>query len=125
MKKLLLLFVIFTLMVSCSSSSTDDEDLIVGSWNLFSFNGTEVSTCEQQSYIIFFANSTATGEDYQLNASNECERVGVNETVQWVNEGNNVYIIRPGTNAITWNVTFSNGNNTMNITNQGVVYTRN
>ena len=124
MKKIFLSLALCFALFSCSSNDDDNLDLIVGTWNLFSLNGVEVSDCEKQSYITFQVNYTATGEDYNIATNNNCERVGVSETVQWINNGNNTYVIRPNSNPATWNVVFSDNNNTLEIANQGVVYKR-
>lgn len=123
MKKLLPIFLCLIVLFSCSDSD-EETDIIVGTWNLFSINGNEVIDCEKESFVTFFSDNTATGEDYQLTINNTCEEVGTSEIVQWINEGNNTYVIRPNTNPLTWNIVFSDNNNTLNITNQGVIYKR-
>lgn len=124
MKKIFLSLALTLALFSCSSNNDDDTDIIVGTWNLFSLNGTTVSDCEKQSYVVFNANNTATGENYNFDTNNNCVKVGVDETVQWVNSGNNTYTIGSSSNPLIWNVVFSDNNNTLSITNQGVVYKR-
>ncbi len=124
MKKIFLSLVLCFALFSCSSNDDDNLDLIVGTWNLFSLNGTTASDCEKQSFVTFFANNTATGENYNTDVNNNCVRIGVDETVQWVNSGNNTYTIGSNSNPLIWNVVFSDNNNTLTITNQGVVYKR-
>ncbi|MFD2566153.1 lipocalin family protein [Pseudotenacibaculum haliotis] len=124
MKKIFLSLVLCLSLFSCSSNDDDNPDLIVGTWNLFSLNGTTASDCEKRSFVTFLANNTAAGENYNTDVNNNCVRIGVDETVQWVNSGNNTYTIGSNSNPLIWNVVFSDNNNTFTITNQGVVYKR-
>lgn len=123
MKKLLLLLFVSVALSSCSSN-TDEADIIVGTWGLFSLNNVEVSDCEKMSTLTFNADGSAVGTNFMV-INNTCSQSGVNDVTTWMNNGNGSYVIAPGTaNSVEWNITFSDGNNTLNITNQGVVYKR-
>ena len=76
------------------------------------------------STITFNSNGSATGTTYMIN-NNVCAQQGVNDITTWMNDGNGSYVISPGiANSLEWNVTFSNSNNTLSITNEGVIYKR-
>ena len=97
MKKLLFLIFCATTLLSCTNSAEEETGIIVGTWNLFSINGDEVSDCEKRSFVAFFSNNTAIGEDYFPSINNGCKRDGASETIQWVNNGNNTYLLSPNT----------------------------
>ena len=123
MKKLLLLVLCSAILSSCSNNN-DDTDVILGTWSLFSISGEEVSDCEKMSTLTFNSDGTATGTVYMI-VNGICTQQGVSEITTWVNNGNMTYVIGPGTNnSLEWNISFSNNNNTLTITNEGVVYKR-
>ncbi|MUP46239.1 hypothetical protein E0K83_10845 [Gramella sp. BOM4] len=116
MKKLLILFLSLSLFTACSDdddANTDDGMEIVGKWYLESLRPVggqnTLSTCNQDSYIEFEADGSATSEFYEENDSN-CESEGVVPGT-WSYNGNNSYtFFLPGQGNTTGNVNFSGSN---------------
>lgn len=132
MKKLILFLFISVFTISCSSDNNVDDtsqttDPIIGTWGVFSLAGTEASDCEKRSTIIFKSDRTANATTYQENPNNNnnCETVGATpENATWENMGNGVYKIVNSNTTLTWNISFTDNNNTLTITNEDVVYKR-
>lgn len=123
MKKLLLILLCAISLTSCSNNN-EDPDTIVGTWYLFSINNIEVSDCEKMSTVTFNANLTATGTTYMM-SNNICSIIDANSTATWAHDGNMVYTITPSNGSVEqWNIVFSDNNNTLDITNEGIVYKR-
>ena len=81
MKKLLYLFIVTTLLISCNSNDDNSLDLdpIIGTWQMQSIleNNQERSTaCQRQSTIIFSENGTTTVSNFEDadDGSGDCER---------------------------------------------------
>ncbi|MCG9973313.1 lipocalin family protein [Christiangramia crocea] len=79
MKKILILFLSLSLFASCSDddgTNTDDGSKIVGKWFLLDVRSSgqqnTLSECNQQSFIEFMADGSATSEFYEETDGN-CE----------------------------------------------------
>lgn len=129
MKKLLLLLFVCIVTTSCSSDeNSSSTDPIVGTWGLFSLVGPEASDCQKMSTVTFNVDGTANSTTYYENPNNNnaCETVGdTPDSGTWENMGNGVYrIISSNNTTQSWEISFTDNNNTLNITNQNVVYKR-
>ncbi|WBX75215.1 lipocalin family protein [Tenacibaculum ovolyticum] len=89
MKKLLILSITILSLLSCSNNN-DNLDPFIGTWSLFSLDGTEVSDCEKQTTITIIEGGTFTATYYFDEPDNTClEEESFTGT--WTNKGNNNY----------------------------------
>ncbi|MCP9201025.1 lipocalin family protein [Gramella sp. GC03-9] len=97
MKKLLILFLSLSLFTACSDdddATTDDGMEIVGKWYLIdvrtSATQNTLTDCNQNSFIQFNADNTASSEFYENVEGGGCELDGDNDGV-WAYLGNSRY----------------------------------
>ena len=116
MNKFIYALIFITIFSSCSSDSNEENttDPILGTWNLLSVGGSEVTDCEKQSTITFNINGSTSSETFQDLAGN-C--VSITGTNTWENKGDNLYNF----NNIESNIEFSN-ENTFRIVSGNIVY---
>ncbi|PID68689.1 MAG: hypothetical protein CR989_04480 [Flavobacteriales bacterium] len=113
MKKLLLVFVLFTSVMAISSCDKDNdapkEDQLVGKWVITSqkLNGKiVVDECLELKTITVKTDNTVSQEMYKKNEMNKCI-FDKTENGTWKNKGNNVYNINVGDLDLDYTVTFS------------------
>ncbi|WP_299682061.1 lipocalin family protein [uncultured Tenacibaculum sp.] len=117
MNKFIYALFFLALFSSCSSDSNDENvnDPIVGIWNLFSVDGTEVTDCEKQSTITFSSNKTTSSETFQ-DLGGTCISITGENT--WENKGDDLYNF----NNIESKIEFSDENKTFRIVSGNTVY---
>ncbi len=123
MKKVFLLFVSIAMIGFTACSSDDDNDNkgsdpIIGTWNLYSINGKELSECERKSSIVF-SKETVLIKAYSNDENKGCT-LEASLTGTWKNEGEGNYTITNNEQEKTTNfITFSDKNRTMSYTEEG------
>ena len=91
MKKLLYLFILSTILISCSSNDDESLDPIIGTWQLQSVleDGIELTTeCERKTTLTFNENGTTASVSF-FEDGNGCE--SETETSTWENTGDSMY----------------------------------
>lgn len=99
MKKLVLLFGVFGLLLSSCSNDDDNsssQDLLIGSWKLHKIyeNDVEVALdpCEKEGTIVVSANGAYSATTFEENLNGGCEPTDV-ENGTWENVGNGNYTL--------------------------------
>lgn len=112
MKKFLILFLSICAMVSCSDDDSDSNDgtKIVGKWYLEAVRPiggqNTLSECNQESYIQFNSDGTASSEFYEV-SEGSCESSGNNPGDWSFNGGNSYTFFVPSLGDTTGNVNFT------------------
>ena len=96
MKKLLVLFLAATALVSCNKDddNNDGDNKIVGKWYLAEINNSgalnlQVTDCNAKSFIDFKADNTADSE-YYTETDGECT-LESSDTSDWTDQGDSNY----------------------------------
>lgn len=86
---------------ACNKNSEEneiqDQDSIIGEWYVFSVDGIELTSCEQEGTITYKEDLSYSVTTYQL-LDRSCVSDGEINFGKWKNVGNGVYEIRAGVN---------------------------
>lgn len=113
---ILMLMVTSLGFISCNDDDDNYTDPAIGTWNLVSMNGKEVSECVQKSEVSILANGNYSVVNYAEGSDGTCAVKNTANGV-WENKGNSVYSIQiDGHSERESKIVFSNNNNTMTST---------